>query len=316
MKTIYCNKFDDLDEFNNLNVFSAFDKIEEIISLNLENRGMDKIKLEGQLKSCVTSLNASDTVVIVTGFAIKVAEIGETDGPPGALALAYALESINKKVIIVTDKYSEIFLRDGAKLLNLNSELYIFEENKENEQASEVIKKYKPNHIIGIERPGRGVDNKCYSMNGDDITKFCPNTDLLFIKARENNIPTSAIGDGGNEVGMGKVRELVTRYVNKGNVICAEFESDNLIIAGISNWGAYGICAGLSIINNYMIMYDEEMYEKISTEMLKKGAVDGCSRKQEATVDGLSYEQNLEVFLKLRLLAQMNVKSLVLENTM
>ncbi|MBP1925970.1 hypothetical protein J2Z76_001834 [Sedimentibacter acidaminivorans] len=311
MKTIYYNKFDELDEFNNLNVINAFEKIEEIISLNLENRGMDKIKLEGQLKSCVISLNTSDTVVIVTGFAIKSAKIGETDGPPGALALAYALENLNKKVIIVTDKYSEVFLRDGVKILNLNSEIYIFEENKENEQASEIIKKYRPNHIIGIERPGRSVDNKCYSMNGDDITLFCSNTDLLFIKARDNNIPTSAIGDGGNEVGMGKVRELVSKYVNKGNLICAEVETDNLLIAGVSNWGAYGICAALSIINNDMVMYDEETYEEISNEMLKKGAVDGCSKKNEATVDGLSYEQNLKVFLKLRLLSQMNFKSLV-----
>ncbi len=148
-------------------------------------------------------------------------------------------------------------------------------------------------------------------MNGDDITCFCPNTDLLFIKARESNIPTSAIGDGGNEVGMGKVRDLVAKYVNKGNIICAEFESDNLIIAGVSNWGAYGICAGLSIINDDMVMYDEEMYDEISTEMMKKGAVDGCSRKKETTVDGLSYEQNLKIFLDLRLLAKKNIKSLV-----
>jgi len=79
------NYFDEFNEFN---------EIEDIISKNLENRGMEKIKLKGQLESCVKTLDSSNTVVIVTGFAVKAVKIGETDGPPGALALAYALESL------------------------------------------------------------------------------------------------------------------------------------------------------------------------------------------------------------------------------
>jgi len=293
------------------NYCDEFMKIESIISHNLENRGMDKIKLKGQLESCVKSLNNSKTVVIVTGFAVKVAKIGETDGPPGALALAYALENLNKEVIIVTDKYSEVFLRLGANLLNLNAVICIFEENKEYEQTEEIILKYKPDHIIGIERPGRNINNRCYSMTGEDITSFCPNTDLLFIKAKENNISTSAVGDGGNEVGMGKVSDLVKKYVNKGALICAQFGADNLIVAGVSNWGAFGICVGLCILNNNMLMYDEEVYEIILKEMVKEGAVDGYSKKNENTVDGLTYEENLEVFVKLKSLAESNLKSLV-----
>lgn len=285
------------------NNYFEFNEIENVISKNLENRGLDKVKLNGQLKSCVNSLNASDTVVIVTGFAIKAAEIGETDGPPGALALANALECLNKRVVIVTDKYSEVFIREGVKLLRLNALIYIFKENNESQQADEIIEKYKPNHIIAIERPGRNVNNKCYSMLGEDITSFCPNTDFLFIKAKEQNIPTSAVGDGGNEIGMGKVMNLVQKYVYKGNIICAQFDTDNLIIAGVSNWGAYGICSALSIINDKMVMFDEDVYEEIMNEIVKAGAVDGCSKKNEPTVDGLSYEENLKIFMKLKAIA-------------
>ncbi len=280
-----------------------FSEIENTLSKNLANRGLDKIKLNGQLKSCVTSLNKSETIVIVTGFAIKAAEIGETDGPPGALALAYALECLNKKVILVTDKYSELFVKIGVNALNLNAHIYIFEENKENEQADEIIEKFKPDHIIGIERPGRNINNRCYSMNGEDITSLCPNTDLLFIKAKEHNITTSAIGDGGNEIGMGKVMDFIHRYVYKGSLICAELETDNLIITGVSNWGAYGICSALSIINNEMLLIEEDLHELILKEIVQAGAVDGCSKRCETTVDGLSYEENLNVFLKLRAIA-------------
>lgn len=287
-----------------MNFTEEFNEIEKIISYNLSNRGLDKVKLRGQLKSCVNSLNKSNKIVIVTGFPIKSVEVGETDGPPGALALAYALEELNKRTIIVTDRYSEKIIKEGARLLKLQADIIIFEENKEEEQAEEIIYKYKPDHIIAIERPGRGINNKCYSMFGEDITCLCPNTDILFIMARDNNIPTSAIGDGGNELGMGKIRDIVKENVNRGDIICAQFETDNLIVAGVSNWGAYSVCAGLSLINYHQLMLEDEVYEELMEIIVKAGAVDGCTKMCETSVDGLSYEENLAVFNKLKELSE------------
>lgn len=287
-----------------VNHLNEFDEIEKIIQYNLCNRGLGKVKLYRQMEDCVNSLNLSNTIVIVTGFPVKSAGTGETDGPPGALALAYALQKLNKKAIIVTDKYSESLIRAGAKTLQLSTEIYIFNEYKADEQAEEIIKKYKPGHIIAIERPGRSMDNKCYSMYGEDITDYCPNTDILFIKAKENNIPTSAVGDGGNELGMAKIKEIVKKNVNKGNIICARFETDNLIVAGVSNWGAFGICAGLSILNDKSLMLNEDKYEEVMKEIIKAGAVDGCSKKRELSVDGISYEENLIIFNKLKKLTE------------
>lgn len=286
--------------FKRVSHLNEFDEIEEIIQYNLGNRGLSKVKLHGQMEACVNSLNESQTIVIVTGFPVKSAGVGETDGPPGALALAYALEKLNKEIIIVTDNFSEALIRAGAQSLQLKSDIYIVKEESIDEQSSEIISKYKPDHIIAIERPGRSKDNKCYSMYGDDITDYCPNTDLLFIKAKENNIPTSAIGDGGNEVGMGKIKDIVEKCVNKGELICAQFETDNLIVAGVSNWGAFGICAGLSILNKTSFMLDEYEYEEMIKEVVKAGAVDGCTKKNETTIDGLSYEENFNVFNKLK----------------
>lgn len=290
------------------NFYVKFNEFEKLISRNLDKRGLDKVNLTGQIESCVKSLNLSQTVVIVTGFVIKSAGVGETDGPPGALALAYSLERLRKKVVIVTDKYSEKFLKIGAELLNLEASIHIFEENMEDQQAEQIINEYEPDHIIAIERPGRNIENKCYSMMGEDITEFCPNTDLLFIKAKQHNIRTSAVGDGGNEVGMGKVSDVVKKHVFKGNIICAQVETDSLIVAGVSNWGAFAICAGLCITNNKIIMYGEETYEDVLEKIVKAGAVDGCSKKNEATVDGLSYEENLSIFIKLKTTAENSVK--------
>lgn len=290
------------------NFYVKFNEFEKLISRNLDKRGLDKVNLTGQIESCVKSLNLSQTVVIVTGFVIKSAGVGETDGPPGALALAYGLERLGKKVVIVTDKYSEKFLKIGAELLNLEASIHIFKENMEDQQAEQIINEYEPDHIIAIERPGRNIENRCYSMMGEDITEFCPNTDLLFIKAKQHNIKTSAVGDGGNEVGMGKVSDVVKKHVFKGNIICAQVETDSLIVAGVSNWGAFAICAGLCITNNKIIMYGEKTYQDVLEKIVKAGAVDGCSKKNETTVDGLSYEENLNIFIKLKTTAENSIK--------
>lgn len=53
---------------------NEFDEIEKIIQYNLSNRGLDKVKLHGQMENCTNSLNLSNTIVIVTGFPVKSAE--------------------------------------------------------------------------------------------------------------------------------------------------------------------------------------------------------------------------------------------------
>lgn len=42
----------------------------------------------------------------------------------------------------------------------------------------------------------------------------------------------SGIGDGGNELGMGRVKEAVKKYIRNGDVIACDVEADFAIIAG------------------------------------------------------------------------------------
>ena len=58
-----------------------------------------------------------------------------------------------------------------------------------------------------------------------------------------------AIGDGGNEVGMGALpRELIAGAVPNGDRIACVTPADHLIVCGVSNWGAYGLLAALSLL--------------------------------------------------------------------
>ena len=56
-----------------------------------------------------------------------------------------------------------------------------------------------------------------------------------------------SVGDGGNEVGMGKVQELVKKNIMDGDIICADTTCDYLIVADTSNFGGYVIVEAIII---------------------------------------------------------------------
>ena len=66
---------------------------------------------------------------------------------------------------------------------------------------------------------------------------------------RDDRISTSSIGDGGNELGMGKVQKQVEDHVSLGKEIACVVSSDYLITAGVSNWGGYAIAVGLYVLS-------------------------------------------------------------------
>jgi len=46
-----------------------------------------------------------------------------------------------------------------------------------------------------------------------------------------------SIGDGGNEVGMGNVKNKVEKFIPYGEKICANTECNYLLVCDVSNWG-------------------------------------------------------------------------------
>ena len=69
------------------------------------------------------------------------------------------------------------------------------------------------------------------------------------LAAKDGRISTTSVGDGGNELGMGKVKEQVEKYVPHGEQIACVVPSDYLIAAGVSNWGGYAIAVGLHVLS-------------------------------------------------------------------
>lgn len=59
---------------------------------------------------------------------------------------------------------------------------------------------------------------------------------------------TIGIGDGGNEIGMGKVHKRVVDGITNGRRIASSVTTDHLITAGVSNWGGSALVAAMAIL--------------------------------------------------------------------
>jgi hypothetical protein len=144
--------------------------------------------------------------------------------------------------------------------------------------------------------------DRCHNMRGRDITDFTRPAHLLFDELsgeafREENRPrTIGIGDGGNEIGMGKVPwDTIRRNIPGGGLIACRVPADHLIVAGVSNWGAYALAAGVLLLRGEKgdaTLFDADRERRLLQVMVEQGPlVDGVTTRRTATVDGLTWEQ-------------------------
>ena len=83
-------------------------------------------------------------------------------------------------------------------------------------------------------------------MRGVDVSPWTAPLDDLFLGGPWTKL---AVGDGGNEIGMGRLPAgLIARTVPNGAEIACVTSCDHLVVAGVSNWGAYGLMAALAVL--------------------------------------------------------------------
>lgn len=285
-----------------------YQEIESVFRRNLETRYMSDIHLPEMFPATVKSLMDARHVVILTGFVVKAAKAGETDGPPGALSLACCFKKLAVQVTLVTDAINESIVRVGLEALALDVPLVVASDVTMEALAEELFVTASASHLIAIERPSRAADDECYSMRGEKITEYVANTDILVTRAKEFGVTTIGIGDGGNEVGMAVIKEYVHGHVPMGPKICATTEVDYLLIGGVSNWVAYGICGALSVEKGLFLLPEDEAEVVLIESMVKAGAVDGIEKRQVAKVDGIDMAGNLAILNAIRALVAIYMK--------
>jgi len=250
-------------------------------------------------------------VIIVTGFPQSKGGLQETDGPLGAIALARVIKEFkNAKIYLVGEENALKVLEACAKILGLNYEKdlnlipFTTEESKAKEEASKIISELQPSLIISIEKVGKNVKGRYHSMKGINLSNWVAKVDILFEMAKDKNILTLGIGDGGNEIGMGNIYDTVLEWVPNAKKCLCECEAgiasvtkcDLLVVSSISNWGAYGIEALLCLLfHEPEFMHDGYMEDKMLEASIEAGAIDGFSHKPIKAIDGIESKVNSSV---------------------
>lgn len=252
-------------------------------------RGLASSDAESHLFSAAANLLDAERVILVTGFCIRAAMIGETDGPSGTLAVAHALRQLGKEVVLVSDKFSDGLLEAGAKVLGAPYPITVLSPvQEESDRAIDaLLSSFAPTQVVAIERPGSAIDGHRYSMRGEILDELVPSADRLLTPPGERSYATIAVGDGGNELGMGHLRDSLMDRINLGELIFCDTEADHVIPAGISNWGAYALAASLAVLSGKPVLLKPEDELAVLEAQVAVGAVDGCTRKNEVSVDGV-----------------------------
>jgi hypothetical protein len=261
--------------------------IESLIAQDPGGRGIAALVRRGELRAAAESLLAARRVLIVSGFYIPSMGAGETDGPPGALAIGNALSALGIGTAYATDALN----RPLFEALHMAP---LFGDD------ADLLERAKPTHLLSIERVGPAADGHCYNMRGEPLAEGVGNFAETFRQATGRGVATIGIGDGGNEIGMGRVAAEVARSVPNGARIACVVPADFLIVAGVSNWGGYGLAGALSVLAGRDLLPSSAQAREAVLTIWRAGAVDGRTRKAEPTVDGLPLDDSLRVLEAVR----------------
>ena len=131
--------------------------IEDIV-LDRDQRGISALRPHLPDDFCDQAasliLEHPGTAMIATGFYILAAGATETDGPPGAIAIGDALQSIGYDVVYVTDRYTEPLMSAVVGSKARVMDFPIMDHKASKKFADEALSEVDPSVVISIERCG------------------------------------------------------------------------------------------------------------------------------------------------------------------
>jgi hypothetical protein len=252
----------------------------------------------GELALAARSLAKATSVGLITGFFVPRGDVAaaETDGPVGTALLAASLAACGVPTRIAVDSPCADAVR--AAVASAGHDVVVDEmgvvDRPGLERVIEAWRQAAVSHAVSIERCGIAADGRPRNMRGVDVSPWTAPLDDLFLAGSWRRI---GVGDGGNEIGMGKLPAgLSARHVPNGERIACVTTCDHLVVAGVSNWGAYGLIAALAVVHPEWsatlarFLTAERDLAITRAVVADAGAVDGVTARREATVDGFGPE--------------------------
>ena len=266
-------------------------------------RGMDAVfrAARGGLWGAASALaeTPAPRIGLITGFFVPGGDppAAETDGPAGAALLALGLIAAGLSCRLATDTVCQSACRAALDAAGAGAvPIDAAPPGGTVESLVDLWRQEGIDWVIAIERCGPAADGRPRNMRGTDISSYAAPLEELFSAGPWRTI---AIGDGGNEIGMGSVS--VDQHIPLGHQIGCVVPADFLIAAGVSHWGAYAMLASLALLRPewsaaMLRGLNPGLDRSVVEAMVRDGpAVDGISLRREPTIDGLGMDAHQEV---------------------
>jgi len=283
-----------------------------------------------------TRVHEDSSVIISTGFLLPpFFPCGETDGPPGAVAIAHAIyQGIGARIVFMTEteliEMLKATCRGGGLSLYSAKEFQSIpggmtvldfprEAKRATEEAKRILGEMDISAVVTVEKIGRNEKDIYHTARGSKMSEYVAGVDLLVEEAKKRGILTIGIGDLGNEIGLGSVADVARSVIGPlgkqcncgcGGGIVTKVGAEIPIIATISNWGAYGVAACLAaLLGRGDILHSANTEKRMLEECAGAGARDGSAVRPTLSSDGVALEANQGIVYLLHELVRIKTAS-------
>ncbi|NIN53332.1 MAG: DUF4392 domain-containing protein [Nitrososphaeria archaeon] len=278
-------------------------------------------------------LEPGSPVVLNCGFPIMPWGIhAETDGVVASAAFARAFNLVFKaKPIILSEEETVPVAKATVRAAGLHAVddfetcqrlphsaavlPFTKDTSKSKKEAEKFLNSIKPVAAIAIERPGRNDSGYYHSGIGRDITPLVAKVDDVFAGVSDRGGVTVGIGDQGNELGLGAIREAIRKYHAFGSKCleedcCGEgftctVDADVTVITSVSDWGAYGVIACLDMLHRDVnlgdsVLHSGEVEKRMIRACIDSGGIDGPSGNLDYRIDGVKEDYHARLIEMMR----------------
>lgn len=248
---------------------------------------------------------------------------GETDGPIGGAAVARAINVATGALpVFISSDGHAVSTIPAAKAIGLQVLPYEMASQRprwaavderynetvdETAEAQRLIDKYQPCAMVALECLAPNQDGVTCSAMGYPVAD-CPAYHNLFRLAGEQGIATIGVGDGGNEIGCGRIHAAVQRRLADrpgGYDIAAVAKTDVFLFTSVSNWGGYAIAAMLSFLTKRPnALHTPELEARMLDAVTFAGAAEGAELSLNLEVDLIDGRVHADLINSLRVMVR------------
>lgn len=313
------------------------ERLDRLVNLDIGGRGVEALYAAARARLGKSPIGAAAdklaqladgaTVVMTSGSVTRSwisPLIGENDGPAGLAAVARALYLAKRARLIVLAEETlhapvgAILSAAGLYVLPLEAAgiasregslaaatllPFTTETSAASAAAAKLLDELKPALLFSTERIGRNADGVYCNMRGRENGIGRARIDHVFDEALRRGIPTIAVGDGGNEIGMGAVADAVRTHVKFGDAragggagIGAVTSADVLVTAAVSNWGCNAICGALAArLRDRRLLHTPAMEAALLNRGVEVGLINSVDGIVDPNVDAIPLATHVAV---------------------